>query len=160
MRSRGVVWVVSAVLVVLHLSLHVGLGIGGAAPDLLTVALLLTAREVGLGGGAGIGLLLGLLEDALTVLAFGANSVAMTLLGVIGGVTRDLFVGDSLVFLVSYFVLGKFARELVHWVVVGDALREPFLTQVLMGGLLGGLYAAVAGILVMALTGLWRETPQ
>ena len=83
----------------------------------------------------------------------------MTLLGVVGGVTRDLFVGDSLVFLVSYFVLGKFARELVHWVVVGDALREPFLTQVLMGGL-GGLYAAVAGILVMALTGLWRETPR
>ena len=160
MRSRGVVWVVSAVLVVLHFSLHVGLGIGGAAPDLLTVALLLTAREVGLGGGAGIGLLLGLLEDALTVLAFGANSVAMTLLGVVGGVTRDLFVGDSLVFLVSYFVLGKFARELLHWVVVGDALREPFLTQVLMGGLLGGLYAAMAGILVMALTGLWRETPR
>ena len=160
MRGRGVVWVVSAVLVVLHFSLHVGLGIGGAAPDLLTVALLLTAREVGLGGGAGIGLLLGLLQDALTVLAFGANSVAMTLLGVVGGVTRDLFVGDSLVFLVSYFVLGKFARELVHWVVVGDALREPFLTQVLMGGLLGGLYAAVAGILVMALTGLWRETPR
>jgi len=42
----------------------------------------------------------------------------------------------------------------VHWVVVGDALREPFLTQVLMGGLLGGLYAAVVWILVMALTGL------
>ena len=160
MRSRGVVWVVSALLVVLHFFLHVGLGIGGAAPDLLTVALLLTARELGLGGGAGIGLFLGLLEDALTVLAFGANSVAMTLLGLVGGVTRDLFVGDSLVFLVSYFVLGKFARELLHWVVVGDALREPFLTQVLLGGLLGGLYAAVVGILVMALTGLWRETPR
>lgn len=160
MRSRGVVWVVSAVLVVLHFSLHVGLGIGGAAPDLLTVALLLAARELGLGGGAGIGLFLGLLEDALSVLAFGANSVAMTFLGVAGSATRDLFVGDSLVFLVSYFVLGKFARELVHWVVVGDALREPFLTQVLMGGLLGGLYAAVVGILVMALTGLWRETPR
>jgi hypothetical protein len=45
-------------------------------------------------------------------------------------------------------------------VIVGDALREPFLTQVLMGGLLGGLYAAVVGILVMALTGLWREAPR
>ena len=160
MRSPGVVWVVSAALVVLHFSLHVGLGIGGAAPDLLTVALLLTAREVGLGGGAGIGLFLGLLEDALSVLAFGANSVAMTLLGVAGGVTRDLFVGDSLVFLISYFVLGKFARDLLHWVVVGDALREPFLTQVLMGGVLGGLYAAMVGIVVMALTGLWREAPR
>jgi rod shape-determining protein MreD len=160
MRARPVVWVVALTLVVLHFLLHVGFGIGGAAPDLLTVALLLASREVGLGAAAGIGLAFGLLEDALSVLAFGANSVAMTLLGVAGGATRDLFVGDSLAFLVSYFVLGKFARDLLHWVLVGDALREPFLTQVLLHGLLGGLYAAAVGIVLMAVTGLWREGPR
>jgi len=160
MKTRAVVWVVAVTLVVLHFLLHVGFGIGGAAPDLLTVALLLASREVGLGAAAGIGMAFGLLEDALSVLAFGANSVAMTLLGLAGGATRDLFVGDSLVFLVSYFVLGKFARDLLHWVLVGDALREPFLTQVLLHGLLGGLYAAAVGIVLMAVTGLWREGPR
>lgn len=160
MRTHFVVWVVVVSLAVLHFLLHVGLGLGAGAPDLLTVALLLAVREVGLGTAAGLGFLFGLLEDALSAVAFGANSVAMTLLGVAGAATRDLFVGDSLLFLVSYFVLGKFARVLVHWIVVGSALREPFLSQVLGGGLLGGLYAALVGILLMAVTGLWREGPR
>ena len=160
MRTRIVVWIVAIVLAVLHFLLHVGLGIGNAAPDLLTVALLLAVREVGVGTAAGLGLLFGMLEDALSVVAFGANTIAMTLLGVAGAATRDVFVGDSLLFLISYFVLGKFARVFVHWIVVGSALREPFLSQVLVGGLLGGLYAAVVGILLMAITGLWRESPR
>lgn len=157
MKARPVVFVVGTVLAVLHFVLHVGLGIGGAAPDLLTVALLLVSRELGIGAAAGVGLALGLLEDALSVIAFGVNSVAMTLLGVAGGTTRDLFVGDSLVFLVSYFVLGKFARDLLGWLLLGSALREPFVSHVLVQGLLGGLYAAVVGIALMAVTGLWRE---
>lgn len=160
MRPRPLVGLVAAVLVVLHFLLHVGLGIGGAAPDLLTVALLLVVREVGIGAAAGVGLGFGLLEDALSVVAFGVNSVAMTLVGLAGGTTRDLFVGDSLVFLISYFVLGKFLRDLLGWILMGDALREPFVSQVLVHGLLGGVYAAIVGIVLMAVTGLWRENPR
>ena len=160
MRPRPLVGLVAAVLVVLHFLLHVGLGIGGAAPDLLTVALLLVVREVGIGAAAGVGLGFGLLEDALSVVAFGVNSVAMTLVGLAGGTTRDLFVGDSLVFLISYFVLGKFLRDLLGWILMGDALREPFVSQVLVHGLLGGVYAAIVGIALMAVTGLWRENPR
>lgn len=160
MKGRPVVYMVAGALVLLHFLLHVGLGIGAAAPDLLTVALLLVSREVGIGAAAGVGLVLGMLEDALSVLAFGVNSMAMTLVGIAGGTTRDLFVGDSLAFLVSYFVLGKFARDLVAWVLMGAALREPFVTRVLVEGLLGGMYAALVGIVLMALTGLWREAPR
>ena len=160
MRARPVVYVVATALVVLHFLLHVGLGIGGAAPDLLVVALLLVSREVGVGGAAGVGFGFGLLEDAMSVVAFGVNGVAMTLLGLAGGTTRDLFVGDSLVFLISYFVLGKFARDLLGWILMGSALREPFVSQVLVHGLLGGVYAAVVGIALMAVTGLWRENPR
>jgi rod shape-determining protein MreD len=154
------VGVVAAALAVLHFLLHVGLGIGGAAPDLLTVALLLVVREVGIGAAAGVGLGFGILEDALSVVAFGVNSVAMTLVGLAGGTTRDLFVGDSLVFLISYFVLGKFVRDLMTWILMGDALREPFVSQVLVQGLLGGVYAAIVGVALMAVTGLWRESPR
>lgn len=160
MRSRGLVWLVVSGLFLLHFLLHVGFGLGRGAPDLLTVALLLAAREVGVGTAAGTGFLFGLLEDSLSVLSFGANGVAMSLVGFAGAVTRDLFVGDSLFFLVSYFVLGKFVRDLLHWVVVGDAVRQPFLEHVLLQGLLGGLYAALVGLAVMAVTGLWREGPR
>ncbi len=159
MRTKLRVWVLVAGLFLLHFLLHVGLGLGPEAPDLLTVALLLAAREVQMGVAAGAGLLFGLLEDALSVLAFGANAVALTLLGSLGALTRDLFVGDSLLFLVSYFVLGKWVRDLIHWVMVGEALRQPFVDQVVVQGLLGAVYAAAVGILVMALSGLWRESP-
>ena len=68
--------------------------------------------------------------------------------------------GDSLFFLVSYFVLGKLARDVLHWVLVGEALRGPFVADALLGGLMAGVYAAVVGIAVMSLTGLWREAPR
>lgn len=160
MKGRPGVWLVGMGLVLLHFLLRVGLGIGEAAPDLLVVALLLMSRKTGLGVAAGMGFALGLLEDALSILAFGANSVALTVLGILGGTTRDLFVGDSLFFLVSYFVLGKLARDVLHWVLVGEALRGPFVADALLGGLLAGVYAAVVGIVVMSLTGLWREAPR
>ena len=77
--------------VVCHFLLHVGFSFGQGAPDLLTVALLLFARETGLGRAGAAGLGLGLLEDALSAVAFGANSVAMTIVGVGGAFTRDYF---------------------------------------------------------------------
>jgi hypothetical protein len=82
-------WILVAALVIVHFLLHVGLGYGRGAPDLLTLGLLLAAREVRAGAAAAVGLLFGLLEDALSVLAFGANTVAMTAIGILGAFTRD-----------------------------------------------------------------------
>ena len=139
------VWTLVGALVLLHFFLHVGLafgepgwaastGLSFGAPDLLTVGLLLAARELGLGRAAAMGCCLGLLEDALSALAFGANSVALTLVGIGGAFTRDLFIGDSLLFLVSYFWIGKWVRDLLHWVSVGEGLRQPFVEQVIVQG--------------------------
>ena len=77
MKAGPVFWIVVVGLALLHFVLHVGFGLGSIAPDLATVALLLAAREMGMGGAAGVGFGLGLLEDALSVLSFGANGVAM-----------------------------------------------------------------------------------
>jgi len=151
------VWVLVAILILVHFFLHVGLSIGIGAPDLLTVALLLAAREVGLARAAALGLAFGLLEDALSAVAFGANAVAMTVVGIGGAFTRDLFVGDSRVFVVSYFWLGKWVRDVLHWVSVGDEIRQPFVDQVLIQGALGGAYAAAVGLLLVTVTGLARE---
>jgi rod shape-determining protein MreD len=155
-------WIVAAFLASLHLLLHVGFSYGRGAPDLLTVGLLFAAREVGLGRAAGLGLFFGLLEDALSVLSFGANSVAMCVVGVGGALTRDLFVGESRGFLVSYLFIGKWVRDLVHWaaagwVEAGAGPRQPFVEQVLIDGGIGALYAAGVGVLLGGLIGLGRE---
>lgn len=145
-------------LVVLHFLLHAGFGIGGAAPDLLAVGLLIAAREMRVGWAAGLGFGLGLLEDSLSVVAFGASTLATTLVGVLGAGTRELFVGDSRWFVVSYFFFGKWLRDLAHWVFVGEELRRPFVEQVLVQGVAGAAYAAVVGLLVVGVTGLSSET--
>lgn len=151
------VWVLALVLFLLHFLLHVGLSYGREAPDLLTLALLLVAREVSVGRAAALGLVLGLFEDALSVLAFGGNSVAMTLVAIGGALTKDLFVGDSRLFLISYVFLGKWIRDLAHWIAVGEGLRQPFVEQVLIEGGISSAYVAVVGLLVAEVWGVGRE---
>ena len=149
MSKRPVLTVLVPLLVVAHLFLHLGLGIGRGAPDLMTIALLLAAREVGMGGAGGVGFLFGLLEDSLSVLAFGANTVSLTLVGILGARTRDFFVGESFLFFFAYLALGKFLRDLVYWIVAGEGIREPFLNAIVVDGTAAALYCALVGILVL-----------
>lgn len=153
MKEPWRVWGVFGLLVVLHFFLHLGLGYGPGAPDLLTVALLVAAREVSMGTAAGTGFVLGLLEDAFSVLAFGGNALAMTLVGAAGARTRDLFVGDSMLFMVSYLFLGKLARDVIHWIVAMDTIPQPFVQAILVQGTLAAVYATAVGILAVLATG-------
>jgi rod shape-determining protein MreD len=146
--------VLSGLLVLAHFTLHVGFGLGSAAPDLLTLALLVFAREVGVGTAAATGLAVGLLEDALAVLSFGANAVALALLAGLGSATRELFVGDSSLFGVSYLFMGKLARDLLHWVLVGAELREPFVRTVVLDGGIAAAYLAAVGVSLFFVLGL------
>lgn len=158
MRGDAGFWAVLAILVVLHFLLHLGFGIGSGAPDLLTLALLLGARAGGMALGAGLGFGFGLLQDAFSVLAFGSNALAMTLVGAVGSFTRELFVGESGLFVFVYLFLGKWFRDFLQWLVVGEDLREPFVREILMGSTVGGFYMAVVGMLVVvALGGGLRE---
>lgn len=151
-RAPGT-WILVIALVLAHFVLHVGLGFGRGAPDLLTIGLLVAAREVSLGAAAVFGLVFGLLEDALSVLAFGANTVTMTAIGVAGAFTRDLFVGDSRLFVVSYLFAGKWMRDLLHWTMTSADLRQPFFSEVVLQGALAAAYAAVVGIALLSLVG-------
>ena len=157
MKSPRRIWGVAAFLILLHFGLHVSLGLGESAPDLLVVALLISARELHIGWGAGLGFFLGLLDDAFSVLAFGANTFALTLVGIGGARTRDLFVGDSLLFLTSYLVLGKWTRDLLHWVALGEGLRESFVDTMLIQSPISAAYAGLIGLVVIAIGGLGWE---
>jgi cell shape-determining protein MreD len=147
-----------AVLFLAHFILHIGLSYGRGAPDLLTLGLLIGAREIGLARAAILGLVFGLLEDAMSVLAFGANAIAMTAVAFGGAATRDLFVGDSKLFLPSYVFFGKWIRDLVHWIAVGEGVRQPFVEQVFVQGGIASLYVAAVGIAVGTVLGLGRES--
>jgi rod shape-determining protein MreD len=146
-------------LPVLHFLLHVGFGMGRGAPDLLAVGLLLLAREVRSGAAAGIGFGLGLLEDAFSLLAFGANSLACTLLAIVGSRSRELFLGESLLFLVSYLFLGTWLRAVLHWGIAGEQVRRDAGLALLVEGPVDAAYAAGVGVALLLVTGAWRTEP-
>lgn len=155
--GRPRAWVLALLLFVLHFVLHVGFSYGRGAPDFLTLAILLLARELPVGRAGAVGLLFGLCEDALSVLAFGANSIALTVVAIGGAITRDLFVGDSRMFLISYVLIGKLVRDLSHWIAVGEGLRQPFMEQVLIQGGLSAVYLAAVGLVVAEVWGVGRD---
>ena len=153
MKAGWALWGGVVLLAALHFLLHLGFGLGGIAPDLLTIGLLIAVREVGMGTGGGIGFFIGLLEDAFSVLAFGANAVTLTVVGILGARTRDLFVGDPRLFIVSYLGVGKLLRDLIHWIVAGEAVREPFIHAMVVHTLPAAVYAAVVGIVAVRAIG-------
>lgn len=155
---RVLVVVSGVLLVIAHFVLHVGLGFGAGAPDLATLGVLILAREVAMAPGAAAGFVVGLLEDALSVLAFGASTVALALVGALGARSRDLFVGDSVTFVVSYFAAGKWIRDLVQWAMTASELREPFARAMLVDSTLASLYMALVGVAFFTLVGVPGES--
>lgn len=153
MSRNTTIGFVALALVALHFLLHVSFGLEGAAPDLLTLALLLVARKTGTGLAAALGFFMGLLEDAFSVLAFGASALAMTVVGILGARTRELFVGDSAVFLAAYLTMGKLLKDLIYWAVAGDTVREPFVKDVVLDGSLGAIYVAAVGLVLIFFLG-------
>lgn len=138
-------WVFIGLLVFLHFALHLGLGLASRAPDLLTVAVLLGARRLVGSGAALLGLGIGLLQDSLSLVAFGADAVTLALLGFLGARSRDYFVGDSLVFVAVYLFLGKWLHDALLVLLRGGMLGGVG-RGLLLAAPLAALYAAGAGI--------------
>ncbi|MCY3612964.1 MAG: rod shape-determining protein MreD [Gemmatimonadetes bacterium] len=141
----------TAGLILMHLVLHVALGLGREAPDLFVVALLLASRSMNVRSAAALGMLLGLLEDAYSMTSFGSNVLAMTVLGMAGAKSRDLFVGDSKSFLATFFLLGAWLRIAIVWAVTESAVRPDLDQRLLVESVLMALYAASCGILLRLL---------
>jgi cell shape-determining protein MreD len=150
-RVLDVILVVGLVFV--HLLVHVGLGVGSGAPDLFLLAVLILARRSHTAVAALVGLGLGLLEDAQGLLGFGANALALSLVGALGARTRDLFVGETILFAGSYLFLGKWVRDLVQWVAVGAGNRPDFVQAVVVSGVVAALYVAAVGLALDFVTG-------
>ena len=151
MRGGWPFWVFIGVLVVIHFALHLSFGIEETAPDLITVSVLLAARQVTGGPAAGVGFALGLLEDAVSLGAFGAAAVTQTVIGYLGARSRDLFVGDSAIFLGSYLFLGSWAQDALYFLLAGGVRRGEPVDALLLTAPLEALYAAVVGLVAVVL---------
>jgi cell shape-determining protein MreD len=98
-------------------------------------------------GAAGLGLALGLLNDALSLTAFGALALTYTIVGFAGARSRDLFEGDSLLFVAVYVFLGKWLRDLLY---IMFTRSEPW-SNLWSGAPLAALYAALAAMVALTL---------
>ena len=143
-------WIFIVLVVIAHLVLHVAIGLGAVAPDLLTVAVLLAARKLSATVAAAVGLLLGLLVDALSLTTFGASALINSVIGLLGARSRDLFEGDSLMFVAGYIFLGKWLRDAAYLALTRSANAEPWST-LLTSAPLAALYAAFAGMIALTL---------
>lgn len=142
-------WALIALLVVLHFVLRIGMGLQELAPDLLVIALLLAAREMRAGMAAGLGLVLGVLDGSVVPFTLGASAVVLTLLGFLGARTREIFAGDSYVFLAVYLFAGKWLFDTLLYLLTGKAFA-PGASYLLLISPLAALYAAAAGIVGFA----------
>jgi rod shape-determining protein MreD len=142
-------WVFIGVLVLLHLVLRLALNLT-FVPDLLVVALLLGSLRLSGAGPALLGLFLGILADSLTLLAFGATAVAFVVVGFIGARSRNLFEGDSYLFVAFYAFIGAWLIEAVRFLVgrmIGQPL-EPF--ALVSEAAISALFTAIAAVVAMA----------
>ncbi len=147
--SRGQFVALMVVLLVLHFVLRVGLGLGAFVPDLLLVAFLLASRRLRPGWAAGLGVLLGLLEGAVTF-TVGPSSLVLAVLGYFGSRTREVVAGESAGFLAFYLFAGKWTYDaLLFLVTIKGAAVGSGMLLLLFSPILA-LYAAVAGLLAMA----------
>jgi rod shape-determining protein MreD len=149
-RAGPGLWVFIAVLVLVHFFLQLTLGLGGRAPDLLAVAVLLGARPLSGGAAAGLGFALGLLEDAVSIAAFGAAAATLTVVAYLGARTRDLFIGDSMLFLGVYLFFGKWLQEALYYALAAPVRRGEPVEMLLMQAPLAAVYAAAAGLVAVA----------
>lgn len=145
MRGGWPFWLFIGLLVALHFALHLSLGISGSAPDLLTVAVLVAARQLSGGAAAAVGFAVGLLEDAVSLGAFGAAAATQAIMGYVGARSRDLFVGESGLFLALYLFLGGWLQDALYYALAGAVRRGGAVQALLVQAPLAAAYAAVAG---------------
>lgn len=147
-ERRGIrIGLVAVVLILtfLHLLLGPVFDSWFAAPNLLACAVLVAARQLRPGGAAAIGFLLGLLEDSMAVSHFGLAALLLVLLGYLGSLTRDLFVGEESLFIGTYLFVGTWLYEVTSYLAVGGGT----LTFLFVNAPLDALATGIIGYLTV-----------
>jgi rod shape-determining protein MreD len=155
-KNRAFVFFI-LILILVDLVLHVGFGYGAGAPDLITAAALLSARRVSGAMASVVGLVLGLLADSMSIAAFGASAVGLVIVSYLGAWTRDMFEGNSTLFVAFYLFVGKWLRDIIVFLVAPSAHQGETLsvlwTAVPMHALVTAVCGAIALMIYRAVVG-------
>ena len=135
-----------ALLVLLDVTLRTGLGVGGLfTPDLIAVAVLLTARRSTVVRTVVLGLGLGLLDDAMGIGNLGARSLALGAVAVVGTWTRQIVEGEGPLLIVPYLFVGAWLVNAIKTVVAPGGVSVTARADLLAAAPIEALVTAVAG---------------
>lgn len=146
--SRAQLFIVMAILVVLHFYVRPRLWDARVSPDFLMIALMLYAMRSRPGDAAIAGFLVGLVGDALSPARFGASALACTLVAYLASWGRAVFFADNLLVNAGMIAGGVWLRNLVVLVASGTTQTE-FVREIVMFGPLQALITAVFGVLLL-----------
>lgn len=144
-------WLFIAVLILLHFVLHLGLGLGPTGPDLLVPAVLLGARRLSAGRAAVLGFAAGMLQDSFALVGFAVSAILLTVLAFLGARTRDLFFGDSLLFIGLYLFAGTWVFHAAWFLVAGRGAGADPVYEIFVQAPLAALFSAAAGVIALLL---------
>ena len=137
-----------AALITLHYTVR-PLFASRAAVDIVVIALLLAAVRVRPGAAALIGFLLGLLLDSLQPGAFGAASLALTILGYGASWLKPVFFADNLALNAFFFFVGKWVFDAIYLTVGQRTYGSELVMQLLLWSPIAAAVTAVAGVLLI-----------
>lgn len=140
--------VVCAILIVLHFTLRPLLA-WRAGIDFLVIALMFGAVRLRPGGAALLGFLLGLAADSLTVNAFGANALAMTVVGFAASWLKAVFFADNLALNGFFIFLGKWLFDLIFLVAERRLGGLELVMQLFVWSSLSAAVTAFAGVVAL-----------
>ncbi len=136
------------ILVLLHYTLRPLLG-WRAPMDFLLLALLMVSIRLRPATAALIGLVIGLVSDSLTPDALGAGAVAMTIVGYLASWLKAVFFADNVALNAFFFFLGKWAFDVIYFIVERRLGGVELLQQLLLWSPLSAAATAAAGVLLL-----------
>jgi rod shape-determining protein MreD len=142
--------VICAILIVLHYTLRPLLA-WRASIDFLIIALMFGSVRMRPGLAALFGFVLGLVSDSLSMGAFGAAALGMSVVGFGASWLKAVFFADNLALNGFFIFLGKWIFDLLY-LLVGHSVRGGELfVQIAVWSSLSAAVTALAGVLAISL---------
>jgi rod shape-determining protein MreD len=121
----------------------------------LLLALMIYTIRASPGQGAVVGLIVGLLRDAIVPASFGAGALAHTVVGYLSAWGKAVFFAENLFVNGCLFFVGTWVRNLVVTVASGTLQSEQLGWELLVWSPLQSLTTAVTGVLVVWMFSRW-----
>jgi rod shape-determining protein MreD len=142
--------VLFVVLVALHYSLRPLLA-WRAAIDFLLIGVMLVSVRVRPGSAAVVGLLAGLVADALAPSAFGAAAIAMCAVGFAASWLKAAFFAENVMLNGLFLFVGKLAFDALFLLAERRVTGLPVLLQLGVWSVLSAVVTAFAGLALLLL---------